>query len=150
MSTLSAALGSAAAPYTLEHKGKTYKARLITQGVKTEYERWLQQEAMRSILPLQGLVDNDTFKELVRDVTEDVASRKFAFHGEFAQATMRKPGGATKLASLVFQCSEEEMVNIFFDQGAEANMILEAVLRESFPQREDAPVNPPEEGGVPN
>lgn len=143
MPTTSESLGASAAPMTIEYNGKTYKANLITQKVKSQVERWLEKRAMASVLRFRAELDMSEFRNLSAAVTADIAAGKYAFGGPFCTEALGTMAGGLAFASFIFGCTEEEMEALFLACGDEVTQILELVQAQSFPQKKtEAPPAP--------
>jgi hypothetical protein len=132
--TISSLLGAAAAPLTLAYNGHALTARLIKQGVKSEWERGLREEAAAAILPLLGM-DPRAFDRASKRLAEAGALGKFAFDGKTSLAVMKTPAGFLRLVQLVFSCDQETAQAVVEERTAETLDVLEQVLIESFPRR---------------
>lgn len=138
MPTTSESLGASAAPMTLEHAGKTFKAGLITQKIKSLVERWLEKRAMASVLRFRADLDLTEFRNLSAAVTADIAAGKYAFGGPFCVEALGTMAGGIAFASFIFGCTEEEMEALFLARSEEVTQILELVQAQSFPQKKTA------------
>lgn len=119
---------------------RVYTARPVTQKVKAGFERWLERRVIRGFLTAQDEDDPGLFRRAVEVVADRIAAGTYAFHGDLAQQVLQTTDGSLALASLIFDCSEEEMLRLMTEKGAEVGAILSLVLRESFPGARVEPV----------
>lgn len=135
MPTTSESLGASAAPMTLEYNGKTFKAGLITQKIKSQVERWLEKRAMASVMRFRADLDIAEFRNLSAAVTADIASGKYAFGGPYCVEALGTMAGGVAFAAFIFATTEEEMEELFLARPEEVTHILELVQAQSFPQK---------------
>lgn len=138
MPTTSEALGAASAPMCIEYNGKTFKGRLITQKVKSQVERWLEKRAMASVMRFRADLDMSEFRALSAAVTADIASGKYAFGGPYCTDALGTMAGGVAFASFVFDCTEDEMEQLFLACPEEVTQVLELIQAQSFPQKKTA------------
>lgn len=124
MVTVSEVLGGHAAPHVFEHGGRRYKVGLITQAVKSAYERWLIDRALAAA---------GEHALAISVVTRDVAKGVYGYHGKVAAESWAEQDGIVKLASLLFGTTEADMVDLLTARPVEVkNRVLVAIL-ESTP-----------------
>jgi hypothetical protein len=133
MSTpLTHVLGASAPGHKILLGDRVFTARPVTQKLKAGFERWLQRKVIGGFLAAQE-DDPDLFRRAVEVVADRVALGTYAFHSEIAQQVLKTPDGSLALASLIFDASEEEVIELMLSKGPEVAAILALVLRESFP-----------------
>jgi hypothetical protein len=143
------ALGGNGSGWSIEHGGKTYRARVISQKVKAAFETWLSQRVLRQFLSAQDAGSKD-YEQAVGVVADRIALGRYGFHGPVAQQAMQSPEGVFALTRLVFECTEEELVALLAERGTEVNTIMKLVFARSFPQVRSSPATTPEESPDPN
>lgn len=135
MPSVSETLGGNAAPYTIEFNGKTYRAQMITQKVKSQVERWLEKRAMATVMRFRADLDLAEFRALSAAVTADIAAGKYSFGGPFSIEALGTMAGGVAFASCIFGCTEDEMQELFASKTDEVTQILELIQSQSFPQK---------------
>lgn len=114
----------------IEHNGKTYRPKFIIQAIKAQFESWLADTAKKTILslpPAERL-------ELLREHVTAIQTGAYGFHTDLAKKAMESPAGGIALLSFVFDCSEEEVMELMLAKGDEAKALLEQVKAQSFPK----------------
>lgn len=117
----------------LEFNGKVYRPKFIVQAIKAKFESWLKAKVQDEILSLPP-AERELKLELLREHADNVASGKYGFHTDLAKKAMESPAGGIALLSLVFDCSEEEVMELMLAKGDEAKALLEQVKAQSFPK----------------
>jgi hypothetical protein len=128
------ALGAHGPGWTIQHNGKIYRAQPITQKVKANFERWLSQRVLSEFLAAQEVVGG-RYLDAVGVVADRIALGHYGFHGPVAMKAMQTPEGVFALSKIVFSCSEEEMIALFSEKGAEVKTIMKLVFAASFPKQ---------------
>lgn len=137
-------LGNWAWPLAIEHAGKTYKARLIADDLRSEWERWLRQRAWREALDVTG--DAAT---AARVCTEMGMGKAFAWGSPLSRTTLASEDGGVTFAGMVLGCKPEVIRKMAEDpkKRAELKTLLDKVVEESNPP---APPGAKEDEGEPN
>jgi hypothetical protein len=78
---------------TIEFNGKKYTAGLITQKVKSGYEKIMEKKALDSIFKMKEFLDPVEFREAVSSVTRDIASGVYSFGSDRSIQSLSTPGG---------------------------------------------------------
>ena len=131
MSTVSRTLGAHAAPLTVEHAGKVYPARPISQKVKSAFERWLQ---ARVLTPAQELaIQNPAMTGAMQVVLDRIDEGRYSFHGKVAMEAIRTPDGFFALSSLVFELDPDQTAELVMAKPVEVGNVVAQLIRDSFP-----------------
>jgi hypothetical protein len=88
------------APSDFEFEGTVYKLREPTLMECGRYQRWLEQEARASAARAVELPDEDR-RNLLRDVTADIAAQVYAWGGEACVRSLRTPQGIARLLAII-------------------------------------------------
>jgi len=90
------------APTEMEFEGVTYRLREPTLLEEGEFQRWLESRAREAAGRATDLPDEDR-RNLLRDVTADIASGRYAFGGEECLRALRTEVGWAKLVAIVLR-----------------------------------------------
>jgi hypothetical protein len=138
--TISSVLGNhGALPKLVDpDTGRTWEFRFIDYEVMTEYEQWLRGEAFKAVMAQRGLVPDESYKELLREVSQDVASGAYSYEGALCRRSVGTPGGAVALAAMLMRDaktkrhpSREELSDVMRRRGEEVNAVIELIGEES-------------------
>jgi len=159
--TVGDALGNSGAGWTIEHDGKVFRARLVTQKVKDAFATWMSQRVIRQFLAAQQ-ADGGAYQEAVGIVADRIALGAYDFHGPVAQRAVQTAEGVFRLACLVFDVEEEdgegrrkprrpvtdlEMTGLLTERGADVNTVMRLVFARSFPRATTLPESNGESSG---
>lgn len=87
-------------PSAFEFEDKTYQLRQPTVVECGLYQRWLESEARVSAAHATDLSDEDR-RNLLRDVTADIAAQTYAWGGEVCVRSLRTPNGVAKMMAII-------------------------------------------------
>lgn len=118
---------------TIEHNGKKYTAGLITQKIKSDFEKRLEKKALDSIFAIKSSLEPIEFREAVSGVTRDIASGVYSFGSENCVAALSTPSGALSFASLLFNTSEQEIQDVMIANKERFEVVMGLVREKSFP-----------------
>ena len=142
MDSVNSLLGNAGSPRRLSVNGRKYVARLIDQGLKTEWERWLEDQALKPFLRLAGR-NATAFNAAVKAISEESLQRKYAWGGQASNDALGTMGGFLGLIAIVFgqeeqPLPEEEARTLFEKAPILVQAAMDTVMVESFPDRAEA------------
>jgi len=151
MATVSEALGAHAAPHEVTLGGRKYRFGLITQKVKSEFERFLAGAAMKAITDFRDILGPDGYGKSLDGIRRDIAAGIYAWNGPVFLEAMGTVAGVSKLLSSVSYdveykrpCTPEEIVDLTAGYEAELKAIYQTIVEESFPtQKKSPPVTDP-------
>jgi hypothetical protein len=129
MTSTNQLLGRDAAPYVLEHEGRRYEFRALSQVEKSAFRAWMIGRA-REILC--AIYEGEARGEALAGLTRDALAGKYDFFGEEYQHAVSTPEGAVNLAAVLAGCSAEEMLALFAARSAEVKHLLGLVVAESM------------------
>lgn len=130
MSTTSMLMGSAAAPHAIEHAGRAYQFTLLTQRVKSVYERWLLGKARQIVLTM---FDGEEQARELQALKMAAVGGQYDFHGEISLASLQTPAGLLTLGAALCGSTEDEFLALMAAKGDEVRAVIETVLAESIP-----------------
>jgi hypothetical protein len=140
MATTSEALGAYAAPHEMKLGGKMYRFGLITQRVKSEFERFLAGTAMQAIADFKGIMGSEGYAISLEGIRREIASGIYAWNGPvFMEAMGTIRGISQLLASVSFDvelkrtCTADEIVDLISKYDVELRHVFGVILEESFP-----------------
>lgn len=152
MTTVSATLGAASAPYTVEFNGKKVELGLITQAVKSGLERWLFEKRIQAIKEAREVLgDEATYKEQLDKALEEKMKGRFGWGSRDMMEAMASLPGISKTISLISKDKETgepvepDVVEYALQDPAtaeEITVIFKTIFEESMPQKKTI-VNPP-------
>ena len=150
MATISEALGAHAAPREISLDGRLYRFGLITQRVKSEYERFLTGAAMQAIADFREVLGEDGYSKSLDGIRRDIASGVFSWNGPTFAASLGTVRGVSQLlASVSFDvsagrpCTADEIVSLTVEHDVELKHLFQTILEESFPQKKTTKAAPP-------
>jgi len=120
-------------PLTIEYNGKKYTAGLITQKVKSDFEKRMERKALDSIFSIKDRLEMVEFREAMSSVTRDIASGVYSFGSELSIEALSTPAGAIAFASILFACSEAEVQSLMIAEKDRFEVVMEMVREKSFP-----------------
>ncbi len=151
MATISEALGAHAAPREISLGGRLYRFGLITQRVKSEYERFLTGAAMQAITDFREILGEDGYAKSLDGIRRDIASGVFSWNGPTFAASLGTVRGVSQLlASVSFDvsagrpCTADEIVSLTVEHDVELKHLFQTILEESFPQKKTTKAAPVE------
>lgn len=122
-----------AASYSLEHGGKTYAARLLSQAEKAAYEDVLTGRALRMLESMRRVYTAGEYEDERVALLDAIKVGEFGFHGPLAVESLKTPGGMLSLAAILFGLDESEAFRLMAERREEVSAILNAVLAASLP-----------------
>jgi hypothetical protein len=155
MASVSEALGASGAPHELMIDGNVIRFGLITQRVKSDFERWLYQRAVQGVLlakELAGPLASAMSSSALANIANDLSAGKYAWNGSHMFEAMQTLTGIAQVLSLVSRdkagkqaapCEkfEEWLMGKY---SSELLNLFGVIFKESLPKKELAPV--PETG----
>ena len=151
--TVEAALGNAGIPWTIDHEGKTFRVRKLTQGVKKAFSTQLSQRVLRQFLAAQD-GEGGAYDGAVALLADRIAAGRYDFAGPVAQQSLRTEEGVFGLAMLMIDVDEEddegrkkprrpvtedELIGLLAARGAELNAVMKVVFAASRPKVPESP-----------
>lgn len=143
MATVSEALGAHAAPHEVILCGKTYRFGLITQRVKSEFERFLAGTAMRAITDFKDILGPDGYAKSLDGIRRDIAAGIYSWNGPVFIEAMGTVAGVSQLLSSVSYdvvakrpCTPDEIVEMTSIYETELKTLYQTILEESFPTQQ--------------
>jgi len=140
MATVSESLGAQGAPHEITLDGKQYRFSLITQRVKSEFERFLASTAIKAITEFRDLLGNEGYNKSLDGVRRDIAAGIYSWNGPVFLDAMGTVAGVCKLLSVISldvtenrACTPDEILALTVNYENELKMIYQVILEESFP-----------------
>lgn len=118
---------------TIDYNGKKYTAGLITQKVKSDFEKKLEKKALDSIFSMKSYLEPVEFREAVSGVTRDIASGIYSFGSENCVQALSTPSGALAFASILFNAPENEVQDMMISEKERFEAVMHLVREKSFP-----------------
>jgi hypothetical protein len=118
---------------TIEFNGKKYTAGLITQKVKSGYEKIMEKKALDSIFKMKEFLDPVEFREAVSSVTRDIASGVYSFGSDRSIQSLSTPGGTITFSALVFNAPEAEIEQMMMAETERYSVVMDIVREKSYP-----------------
>lgn len=98
MSSIAAALGVGP---TFDYQGTAYRLSPWTYKIQAEFERYLEDQALRTVKRMRPYCNDVEYRDLLSAVSRDIASGYYNFGGE---AVNRAMGTITHLKTLLLLC----------------------------------------------
>lgn len=140
MATVSESLGAHAAPHEITLGERKYRFGLITQRVKSEFERWLAAAGMRAISDYRDILGPDGYKLSLDGIRRDISAGVYSWNGPvFVEAMGTVAGVSQLLASVSYDveakrpCTPDEIINLTSVYDMELKTIYQTIVEESFP-----------------
>lgn len=121
-------------PYTFEHKGKTYTISHITGDVQAEFEKWVKQNAIKTLVLSKPYLPPDEYEADKKEFYSKLHTGGFDFVSDICVKALDTPAGGLKMMSLLFGCSKDEMMELVKDRGEEIKLLFETIKVESQPK----------------
>lgn len=115
-----------------KHKDKTYQVSLITQKIKSLYEKKQFSRARDAAIMLKECMNSSEYQEHLRELNQSYIRGDYSLDSENGIAYAQTAGGSVLLTSLLFNISEEEMTKLLLEAKAEVMALLSVVISESF------------------
>lgn len=133
MSDMSSLAGDHGAPVTVfSHAGKDYPVSRLGQLVKTHFEQWVKDMAWAALNAMRPHVPAEEYQAEKAALLRRQSLGYYSYHGPLCQEAQSTQAGGFKLASLLFGCSEEEMLRIAAEgRTADVQEVLDRVIAES-------------------
>jgi hypothetical protein len=138
MSAISECLGSG---HEFLHKGRTYHVSLVNEGIKEAWEKRLFSDAKAATSGLRDIMDREDYSRHLKCLLDDYQEGKYALESPRSMAMLQQPKGMLILISLLMGITEMEGLKILAERQDDLAALLTLVLRESFPQPEEAPAS---------
>ncbi len=133
MSELSKALGNESPGHKFECNGKTYHVKLIDQSVKVGYEKVMYKYAKDAVTSLRHDMDSDQYVAMLTGLTEAYEAGDFSMEGKRGIKAITSPRGSILLLSLLLGVNETEVISVATQKQDELAVLLQTVIKESFP-----------------
>jgi len=133
MSELARLLGGFAAPYTVEHKGKTYSLRAVTHKVMTSLEKRSYKRARDSVHEMKEELDRETYTALLEAKSAAYSKGEYAFGTETSVKHYTSPHGIHELVAEIAGIPDDEARSLMEDKADEVTILTLCVLKDSFP-----------------
>lgn len=159
MPDVSVVYGEHGAPLApVECRGKLYRPGLLVQGRKARFVRWLKQRELEQLALVRETLGAAEYEARKERLFARFDAGEFGFYGPVAQgvifqgapgpdgkpAGLADPDGLVAFVAAVFDCTEDDAVQLMAARGAEVGQALAHVLAESMPNVK------PAEGADPN
>lgn len=143
MATVSEALGNEAAPHEITLGGRRYRFGLITQRVKSEFERFLSGTAYQAIAEHREIMGPEAYRDSLEGVRREIAAGVYAWNGPVFLAAMGTVRGVAQLLASVSHdvfagraCTADELLTLVSEHEQELQAIYQVIVEESFPTPE--------------
>lgn len=139
MQSVSQLLGGQAAPRILDHNGRRYSCRALTQEVKSEIERRLDECRRSSLIgPRPDLVPVPVLTALLKQHSDEVMAGDFAFGGPRHAAWLMTAEGMVVTTAVMFQTTDLEATTLLLERGVEVGHLIQLTILESLPPAQAA------------
>ena len=149
MATVSEALGAAGAPHELTLDGTAVRFSLITQKVKSEFERWLYQRAVQGLIAMKeiaGPMAMPMVSSALATIANDLSAGKYAWNGAHYFEAMQTLSGMCKLLSLLSRDPSGRAVPaerfeewLTGNYSEEIGHLFKVIFEESLPKKDQLP-----------
>lgn len=143
MSALSQVLGNAGAQHTFDHKGKTYKLRMLDQAAKDAFQKHLFGKARAAAMELKSAMDQEAYAEHLAKLNDDFILGEYSLESNRGQKYLQTTAGQLFLASHIFGADDMELVNVMMERADEVVALVKLVLQESLPAASKAKESDP-------
>lgn len=127
------------APTEIELDGVVYKLRQPTLMEQMTYQRWLEQRARESASRAVDIPEDER-RQLLRDVTADIAAGVYEWAGPVCVKALQTPGGLAKLIHIILadqKCTEAISRRLVDKQLAE---IIAVLMKDDHQGKDLAPL----------
>ena len=163
MSALGEILGNGAPAHTLTFEGRTYRLRPIDWGMKVELERHLYAERVKALAVTREAMDPGAYQDRLDLLTQSYENGEFSLESPAGQAyylgepvpaesaawteeeyrrAARTLPGRLYLTSLIFGCSETEVLRLLRLETARTAALLRLIISESLLRADQAGPSP--------
>lgn len=149
MATVSEALGAAGAPHELMIDGNVIRFGLITQRVKSDFERWLYQRAVQGLIAMKeiaGPMAMPMVSSALATIANDLSAGKYAWNGAHYFEAMQTLSGMSKILSLLSRDPSGKPVPVEqFEEWltggytVEIGHLFKVIFEESLPKKDPGP-----------
>lgn len=119
--------------------GANYPIRYLDEHAKAAFSQWLKDRALRTLQTLQPILGGEAFDKAVKQYQEDSVLGRFDFWGEVSEQARATVVGSFKLASILMDRPEAEVIALGARCGDLLTPLLETVVRESMPTSKRRP-----------
>lgn len=124
--SLTSIFGQHAASRSFTHSGRTITVRPLTQKVKAQFEEWMRRQAMQAAA-LAG-------DAAIRLTVKDCVAGHYSFFSENAKEILATSAGNIAIASILMDCSEDEVIELLSQRGEEVARLIKEAITESIPE----------------
>lgn len=105
----------------------------MDQRLKVEFEQRCYQYAREAVVALRSDMSDAQYLELLRELRDAHADGDFALEGKRGMKAVKTARGGLLLLCLLTGATEDEAVALLSAMPAEVSLMLETVMRASFP-----------------
>lgn len=147
MSDYAAALAGKAAPVTFTDPdtGKVYTISYLVQAKKVEFEMWVQDNAIDTLLRLKGRIPDEEWQAEWRQFRDECSAGFYSFNSDIGTAALKTNDGLMKLGSILFGCPMDEFLALMIRHKDKVSMLRDLIISKSLPK----PMSEGEEGNAP-
>jgi hypothetical protein len=127
------------APTEIELDGVVYRLRQPTLMEQMTYQRWLEQRAREAAARAVDIPEEER-RQLLRDITADIAVGTFEWAGPACVKALQTPGGLAKLIAIILadqKCTEAIARKLVDKQLGE---IVAVLMRGDYEKKDLAPL----------
>lgn len=132
--SLSDALGAHGAPVQIDHNGKRYTLKKITQKVKDAIKQRLRLHALNDAYADRAQVPPDLYMEMIDSISRLTAAGAYDYGGPVYVETMKTHEGLAWVLAVLLDCSEDEAYALMLERPDEMRLLMREVMRGSLPR----------------
>ncbi len=132
MSVLSEVLGNAAALHTITHKGRVYTVSLIDQIAQSKFEKWHFEGDKERLKALRDILPAEDYAARAKAIGDAWMAHGYNFFGPQSLAAVQTLAGMLRLASILMDCSEADVVRLVNECPDKVKEVVNLVIRESI------------------
>lgn len=117
--------------------GKVLKVQYLTLKNMAEYENKLQNRTIKTLTDQRNVIPDDIFKELFKDLLDNIAAGSYAFGGELCTASLNTIAGIADLFSILCSITPDEAMHVITEEGDALKMLFDEVVRKSVGSKDD-------------
>ena len=128
--SISHALGSSGASYTFDHNGKTYKVRHLDQSARAAFEQWLKKGVLDALASMRDYLSPEALAAKEDAFFAAASAGDYSFYSPHAAKALQTPAGVLRLASILFDATEDEMVGLMSERQDDVIRLLKLIKSE--------------------
>lgn len=129
--------------HEFEHKGKIYHVSPITYRVRLDFERKQYRSACEAARNMRecDLMTKEEYSGHLQKLNDNYISGQYSLVSDFGAKSLQTPKGIVLLCSLLFNCDENEMLDLMIEREQEVTSLIDIIIKESSYSKEKENVN---------